>query len=492
MSHTLIPALNDINVPPHVSIRQTDNMESLMSALGRRSLMGRNGDVFFGTAFVQGERLQFCTAMPISRMLDCTHSDRSQKRDNLKDTRAHSNRPKEVAHAKHLRTYLEDTACEGEKFILPSFTFNYGVGLDETSQEVTLWMLADETEGANTWPAILFLPAGARLDTTDGAHRRGEIEGLANDTKHPEKRQALFQNAVDVKIVFECERQDAHQDFADCGKAKAIPKGMVVTFDVRDHRNRRCGDLVASVPFLAANVDSTASNVNLSAKSSKIWSMSAVRMFVGHIINHATLSDEDTMAVVEKARQKAIAAGSKSQPTDPVVRGTDSKLDLSNLSHEQQEALDNKKVEGAEEFFTSVIKYQPELRLLSGPAEGITVATLREMRGGSIALRGVGMAIFARAFLLCKEEGIAFEDVAKKLGDIDWYILRGNKATLDAVEGDTTVYRDRVHAQANPLWVPLLVIGESRYRVSSSSLDTDAVWMMIRPQILDAKQPQAA
>lgn len=488
MSSNVLPALADINIPPHVKIHPTDNMESLMSSLGRRALMGRNGEIFFGTAFVQGERLQFSTAMPISRMLECTHADRSRRADNLKDTRAHSNRPKEQAHGRHLREYLENTACVGEKFILPSFTFNYGVGLDENSPEVTLWMLADETEGANTWPAILFLPAGARLDTTDGAHRRGEIETIATDLKRPDRRMALNRNAVDVKIVFESERQDAHQDFADCGKAKAIPKGMVVTFDVRDHRNKRCGELVETVPFLLANVDATASNVNLTAKSAKIWSMSAIRMFIGHTINHAKLSDNETMAVVETARLNAIAAGSKTQPPNPIGM-IDGKPDLSNLSHEQQEALDRKKTEGVEEFFVALIKHQPELKLLSAPAQGITVATLREMHGGSIALRGVGMAIFARAFLLCKDEGITFEDMAKALAKIDWYIMPDKPV----VGEEPPIYRDRVQAKANPIWVPLLVIGEARYRVSSSSLDTDIVWKMIRPQLIaDTTLPAAA
>jgi hypothetical protein len=34
----------------------------------------------------------------------------------------------------------------------------------------------------------------------------------------------MKRNAVDVKIVFENSRSDSHQDFADCGKAKAIPE----------------------------------------------------------------------------------------------------------------------------------------------------------------------------------------------------------------------------------------------------------------------------
>ena len=47
-----------------------------------------------------------------------------------------------------------------------------------------------------------------------------------------------------MKIVFESSRADSHQDFADCGKAKAIAKSLVTTFDVRDERNQRSRDLV--------------------------------------------------------------------------------------------------------------------------------------------------------------------------------------------------------------------------------------------------------
>ena len=40
-----------------------------------------------------------------------------------------------------------------------------------------------------------------------------------------------------------------------------------------------------NTPFLKAYVDATASNVNLSAKSRKIWSMSAVRSFIAFIVD---------------------------------------------------------------------------------------------------------------------------------------------------------------------------------------------------------------
>src|SRR5216684_7617250 len=93
-------------------------------------------------------------------------------------------------------------------------------------------------------------------------------ETLERQLKEP----LTLRGRVDVKIVFENSRSDSHQDFADCGKAKAIPKSLVTTFDVRDERNRRSRELVSNSDFLSAYVDSTAANVNLSAKSRMIWS----------------------------------------------------------------------------------------------------------------------------------------------------------------------------------------------------------------------------
>ena len=55
------------------------------------------------------------------------------------------------------------------------------------------------------------------------------LEGL--EIEQIAERLGLKRNAVDVKIVFESSRSDSHQDFADCGKAKSIPKSLVTTFD---------------------------------------------------------------------------------------------------------------------------------------------------------------------------------------------------------------------------------------------------------------------
>jgi hypothetical protein len=429
----------DINIPLHIKVQTTDSFESLMTEIGRRSMMGYAGEVFFGTAFVQGSRLQFTTAMPIQKMVEVSKTDRSKKKDSIREVTEHSNRPQEPAHAKQVRNYLLGTACTGDKFILPAFTFNYGVGLDDDAPIATLLLFAGGGDGTNAWPGILLLPQGAKLDTTDGAHRRAQIDEILTSSKvGAEAKEALKRNAVDVKIVFENSRSDSHQDFADCGKAKAIPKSLVTTFDVRDRRNERSRRLVMNTPFLSAYVDATASNVNLSSKSRMIWSMSAVRMFVAHVVEHH--------------------------------------LDIS-LSEDQ-------KTEGAEDFFSALVRHLPQLRALDRARKDrdseVTTGSLRDLKGGDVALRGVGMAIFARAFLFCKEEEIDFDVMASKLATINWNILDCERSELPL--GPT--YGSEVLKNAQPLWAQLLVIGESRYRVSSSSADADIAWEKIRNQVL--------
>ena len=436
---TLLPTLADVTVPPHVKIEVASGFDSLMAEIGRRSMMGYAGEVFFGTAFKQGSRLQFTTAMPVRKMIQVSKTDRSKKKEGVLGAMEHSNRPQEPQHAKHVREYLAKTACVGEKFILPAFTFNYGVGLDDESPDATLILFATTDDGSNTWPGILCLPSNAKLDTTDGAHRRSQVEGILADPKVSiEMKEMLAQNAVDVKIVFEASRSDSHQDFADCGKAKTIAKSLITTFDVRDARNNRSRDLVKNVEFLSHYVDATASNVNLSGGSRKVWSMSAVRMFVSHVFDH----------------------------------------------HPDGEASIDEKTKGAEAFIEELVSHLHQLRTLDEARRSgnqtVTTGSLREKRGGDVALRGVGMAIFARAFLHCLVHDMAFDDMASRLALVDWNILKCEKSDLPP--GDK--YQGAVREQAKPMWAHMLAITEARYRVTSSQQDADGAWDKIKTEVL--------
>ncbi len=191
-------------------------------------------------------------------------------------------------------------------------------------------------------------------------------------------------------------------------------------------------------PFLSNYVDATASNVNLSSKSRMVWSMSAVRMFVAHVVEH----------------------------------------------HENADWSEEQKTEGAEEFFSALVRHLPQLRALDKARRDrdseVTTGSLRDLKGGDVALRGIGMAIFARAFLYCKAEDIDFEVMASKLAIIDWHLLDCERSDLPS--GPT--FGSEALKNAQPIWAHLLVIGESRYRVSSSSIDADAAWEKIRDKVL--------
>ena len=190
--------------------------------------------------------------------------------------------------------------------------------------------------------------------------------------------------------------------------------------------------------FLSAYVDATASNVNLSSKSRMIWSMSAVRMFVAHIVDH----------------------------------------------HRDADLSEEEKTEGAEEFFAALVRHLPQLRALDKARKErnseITTGSLRDVKGGDLALRGVGMAVFARAFLYCKETNMDFEVMASKLAMINWHLLSCERNALPSGPS----FGSELLKNAQPIWAHLLVIGESRYRVSSSSGDADAAWAKIHDQVL--------
>ena len=146
---------------------------------------------------------------------------------------------------------------------------------------------------------------------------------------------------------------------------------------------------------------------------------------------------------------------------------------------------ENQKTEGAEEFFAELVRHLPQLAALEkarkDPSSDVTTGSLRDIQGGDIALRGIGMAIFARAFLCCVTEDVDFALMAAKLGTLDWNLLDCERSELPA--GPT--YATEVAKRSHPMWAHLLVIGESRYRISSSSVDADAAWEKICDKVFD-------
>jgi hypothetical protein len=65
--------------------------------------------------------------------------------------------------------------------------------------------------------------------------------------------------------------------------------------------------------------------------------------------------------------------------------------------------------------------------------------------------------------------------MAAKLATIDWHVLSCERADLPS--GPT--YSGELMKNAQAIWKHFLVIGENRYRVSSSSTDVDEAWQKI-------------
>src|SRR5215471_2544417 len=337
-------AINVVRPPyEHLQFKTVNQLSDLVTTFNSFSMLGNAGITLWGVSFLQGGRLCFTTAMTMQQLLNVARADREEKtkRQTVAQAMTRMNRPREAGHAKALREYLLNNACQGQKWIIPAFTLNFG-DKDSTPEDappaimVAFANALADPEYMNGWPTMLFLPGAYQLQITDGAHRHGEITDLMGSNLPADQRQNLVRNAVDVKIVFEESRVQSHQDFADCAKSKPIPPGMVVTFDIRNDRNRRTRDLVAAVPFLTHYVDATASNVNLSARSSMIWSMSAMRGFIEHI--------------AEKAPTSQAALPVPGHPTAATAANVQAQL--------------AEKTDGIELYFKALIRHMPQLKIL--------------------------------------------------------------------------------------------------------------------------------
>lgn len=73
--------------------------------------------------------------------------------------------------------------------------------------------------------------------------------------------------------------------------------------------------------------------------------------------------------------------------------------------HPNQLLSKDDKTVGLEKFFAALVDHLPQWHALDEARDELnpelTAGKLRDVKGGDIALRGVGIAIFARGFLYC-------------------------------------------------------------------------------------------
>ena len=93
------------------------------------------------------------------------------------------------------------------------------------------------------------------------------------------------------------------------------------------------------------------------------------------------------------------------------------------------------------------------------PPEMPTTGLLRERLGGDVSMRAVAMSLFALAFLDCKRHGIGLQEMAQRLGTLDWHMLDCERSEL---ANDGLPFAEAVKAHMRPEWSSLLVLGPDR------------------------------
>src|SRR4051812_21348275 len=105
MSNNLPRVLTSIKIPEAVRVIPLPNEDELYQRLAKHRT-SFDGTTYWGTAYLQGGRLQFITAMPTERLLQVTRVDRAKKADTILAVMERSNRPGDTNHGRKLSSYV--------------------------------------------------------------------------------------------------------------------------------------------------------------------------------------------------------------------------------------------------------------------------------------------------------------------------------------------------------------------------------------------------
>jgi hypothetical protein len=408
--------LDNVSIPPGLYIKVTDSTDEFLTL---KTQLNSAAATLFGTAYRQGNRLHFASAMSVGDYANLTRVEHAAKGSTLDEMREMANRPKEPAHGKNIAKYLAETACVGKPFILPSCIVNYGLGWHEDMPKAELTIFAGARESM-VWPAIFVPPTGSLLPVTDGGHRTDEIDGKIKSGSAGR----LTENAISVIFVMEDDWVAYHQDFADCAKSKAMAKSLTASWDKREAGNRFAQDLLGANPTLQKLVDSTSNSVNLSGNSAKAWSMSAL------------------------ASATAGVYGGESDPK--------------RLSS----------------FFDLLFAKVP---IMIDVANGGSPAKHRqEPRGGCVLLRGVGIAVLTQAFLHAVESGSSLADMADAMAKVDWHVLKPGAPNQNGIDAATYT---KQWAQPVWLGTLAMMAGDVNFRIKGNKKSAEDSFAMIAAQL---------
>ncbi|PTQ18199.1 hypothetical protein CWO33_01335 [Vibrio splendidus] len=221
--------------------------------------------------FTQGDRVFASGTLQIGRALQMMKTDpvelKKNEKASLDQVRSAYNRPINKDHVKSVSDYL----CKniGGKYILPSLTVN---------TVVPHKIFALPQEGVRMGYLLVDFMS-PDLTVTDGQHRLNGIRdaiAFLEANERFEDAERLKSDGISIMFSFEDEKDQVHQDFADCSKTKALPKSMIAVYDKRVPVNRLTMDVIDKCPIYNQGKVDTAST-SLSAKSSAFALASNVR-----------------------------------------------------------------------------------------------------------------------------------------------------------------------------------------------------------------------
>jgi hypothetical protein len=468
--------LDDVDIPDGLIVNVVRDPTEFFN---RKVTLNKATTHWFGSAMKQGNRLQFLTTMTIQDYLTVVKVERLEgqaaaKGATVEELQKKSNRPKIPSQHKLIKGYLVETACVGDKWILPNFVLNYGVGWQETMPTARLTILVTDDETLS-WPAVFEPPSGVRMPSTDGGHRTGSIQELVMKDQ-PDGIDTMMANGVGVTIVMEGSDDDRRQDFADCGKAKPIADSVKATWDLRDAVSSAARELVVGNTFLHKYVDATSASVNLSTNSALIWSMSAVR---GSLISGFWKSQKDftSLSLADKKEVLDGSAAKVSAFIDVVVARV---------------PLLRKLVEDAQIVATAKANGVPSAQI----PPVVTPAKYRKENGGCVLMRGAGFGLLMRAYRYAEQAGIKYSDMANRLADVDWFMLTGPEPNLPP----QALY-EWLTKNAHPAWFKLVAFnpGTGGWRLKGTNDNLDAAFEEIvkmtglrKPEVVDGQRRKSA
>lgn len=345
--------------------------------------------------FRQGARTMIAGAIPFKMVMERLISESAPDASTIEQVKEARNRPEDVGHSEAIGDYILENV-DG-KFILPPLTLNL-------SEEVIVHSIEYDVEPP-TKNGMLILPMSAKIDITDGQHRRSGIAQAYRKLTR-DKQKLLDQSSVAVMITCEADIQQVHQDFADCSRTKPLASSQLAVYDRRNPANALVIDLIDMVPLFTGKVDST--SAKLSKKSPAPFLTNQVRQVVKVLMTGGYGIAE--LDFEEKAKAELVSGNS------PAYKA---------------------KRDNYVAFLTAAIEAIPLLKEVSALTPDLMKTRIPAFRDeGWVCLSATGLNMIARlGFEMMRDGEENWRDYVAKMATIDWRrsasIWRGNVVSED-------------------------------------------------------------